>query len=113
MTENETTSIDITKLPASEVAKLYAQFKAMEQVERDARKAEREASREFVGKLVRIVSEKFPVRTFKNGAEGYSLGGKDVVVEFADGSTRKYRVSILMRAEDTIPAADTSGGDED
>lgn len=109
----ESTGLDLTKLSAGDLAKLYGQFKAMEAAEREARKAEREQSRAFVGKLVRIVSEKFPARTMKSGAEGWSLGGKDIDVEFSDGSTRKYRVSILIRAEDSIPASDKSGSDDD
>jgi hypothetical protein len=85
-----------------------AHNKAQEEVEREARKALREQARGFIGGFVRVLAKSMPHQTFKSGAVGWSLGGKDIEVTHDDGTLVKYRVSILVRREDSIPTDDAS-----
>lgn len=99
-------ALNIATLSPAERLELLQALKAEESAARTAAKAARAETRDFVGRLVRIVSDKFPETTFSSGAVGYSLGGKNVDVTLADGSVRSARVSMLVRWEDSIPATE-------
>jgi hypothetical protein len=103
------TGINVASLSAAERAALLADLKAEQSAEVAARKAAREASKGFLAKFVGILASGavgVPAEvTMKSGAQGWTLGGKDVEVP-VQGGVRKARVSILVRWEDTIPATD-------
>ena len=101
-------SFDVSTLSAADLAAVIAHARNAEVAEREARKAARDSSRTFISKFVRILAggSAGVETTFKSGAVGWSLGGKNVEVALADGTLRKARVQILVRWEDTIPAAD-------
>lgn len=101
-------SIDVSTLSAADIAAIVAHNKAQEAAEREARKALREQTRGFIGNFVRTLAATVVPQTFKSGAVGWSLGGKDIEVTHEDGTVVKYRVSILIRREDSIPADDAS-----
>jgi hypothetical protein len=108
-------ALDLSTLSAADLAAVLAHARAAESAEREARKAARELSRSFLGKFVRMLvnqHEGVPgEQSFKSGAHGWSMGGKDIAVQLPDGSTRAARVSILVRWEDTIPSGDNSTTD--
>lgn len=105
-------SIDISKLSAADLAAIIEHARTVEAAEREARKLARERNGQFLARFVRLLAggAAGPEQQFKSGAQGWSLGGKNIAVplnpEDADSPVRMARVSILVRWEDTIPAAD-------
>lgn len=96
-----TSVISLADLDESQVEALMAQVKERQDAEAEAKKAQREQAKGLAQDIVTLVTtSEVPRQTFQSGAQGWQLGGKDFTSE--DGT--KYRVSVLIRDEATIPA---------
>lgn len=97
--------IKLSALSASDLQAVLAQVDEMKAAEAVVIKAQNEKMRSGVKALVEyLTSGEFQARKFDSGAVGFQAGGKDFVG--ADG--KKYRVSVLVRDESTIPVKVTT-----
>lgn len=91
--------VTIPKLSDAQRTAIYAQMQAEQAQAVEADKALRALAKTLTGEFITaLVTSDVPEQTFNSTAVGYSTGGKFEV----DGRT--YRVTVLVRDEETIPA---------